>query len=156
MDNVTKSLRKYLNLVNIRHTTLYNTDCGNKIEHPTSTCFILKFGKKSVRSISLVIDIFPTDQQFFISAHPNVVFEYENMDLIQALETKWNRSGFLTTLIIEEENGMIKPNTYCFKLMLSGFCDINGMNESLWEKYIAKVKEESSYIENHIKELSND
>lgn len=156
MDLITKTLREYLTSVNISNTTLYNTDCSNKKGLPTSTSFILKSKNNPKRFISVIIDIYPEDYQFFLSAHPNIVFDDENMDHVHALEAKWNRSGFMTTLIIEEENGVINPNTYCFKLMSCGFCGNNGLEESVWKRYIEKIEQEYLYIEEYIKERSDD
>lgn len=156
MDSITKSLREYLTSENISHTTMYNKDCGNKIGQPTSTCFIITREENTELPISIIIDIFPEDNQFFLSAHPHLVFEEEDTEQLQALEKKWNRSGFMTTLIIEEENGVINPNMYCFKLMTSAFCGDNGPDEFLWKRYLKKIVEEYSYIEQHFNENSID
>ena len=152
MNSITKSLVEYLTSVSISNTTLYNTDCGNKKGLPTSTSFIIESENNPERFTCIVIDIFPEDHQFFLSAHPNFVFDDDNMDNVHALETKWNRSGFMTTLVIEEENGVIKPHTYCFKLMSCGLCGDNGLEESVWKRYIDKIAHEFSYLEEYLRE----
>lgn len=156
MDSITKSLRGYLDSVKISHTTLFNSENGKKIGYPTSTCFVCECENNSEREIYIVVDIYPEDQMFFLSAHPNVIFEDYNIDKMQALETKWNRSGFMTSFMIEEERGVIKPGAYCFKLMVCGLCGENGLEESVWKMYFDKILQEYSYIEEHIKEISDD
>lgn len=156
MDSITKSLREYLDSVQISHMTMYNTDCGKKTGNPTSTCFIYECVKNPVRKMSIVIDIYPEDQMFFLSAHPHVIFDDKNIDQLQAFETKWNRSGFMTSLVIEEERGVVMPDTYCFKLTACGFSGESGLEESVWKRYIEKIKQEYSYIEEYIKEVSDE
>lgn len=156
MDSLTKSLRKYLDSVKISHTTMYNTDCGNKIGNPTSTCFICECGNNTDREVSIVIDIYPMDYMFFLSAYPNVIISRENIDKMHALEMKWNRSGFMSTLVIEEEKGVVMPDIYCFKLTTCGFSGENGLEDSVWKRYIDKIEQEYSYIEEHIKDVSDD
>ena len=156
MDSITKSLKEFLDSVNISHTTMYNTDCGNKIGNPTSTCFICECENDSEREMSVVIDIYPDDQMFFLSVHPHVIIEEGNIAQMQALEMKWNKSGFMSTLVTEEEKGVIQPNVYCFKLMVCGFCGENGLENSVWKRYIENIKQEYSYIQEYIKEISDD
>lgn len=153
MDNITKSLREYLTSVSINHNTLFNSDCGNKIGKPTSTCFLCELEEESKREMSIVIDIYPEEQMFIISAHPNTIIEEKSIGHMQAFEMKWNRSGFMSTLIVEEERSVIQPDTYCFKLMVCGFCSESGVEESVWDKYIRKIKHEYSYIEEYVHEI---
>lgn len=156
MDSITKSLRVYLNSVKISHTTMYNTDCGKKIGNPTSTCFIYECEDNPVREMSIVVDIYPMDSMFILSAYPNVIISDENLYKIQAFETKWNKSGFMSTLVVEEEKGVIQPNIYCIKLTACGFCGENGFEEFIWKRYIDKIEQEYSYIEEYIKEISDE
>lgn len=156
MDSITKSLREYLDSVKISHTTMYNTESGKKIGNPTSTCFICECENNPEREMSVVVDIYPEDQMFFLSVHPHVIFDDKNIDQMQAFETKWNRSGFMTSLVIEEERGVVMPDTYCFILEVCGFSGESGLEESVWKRYIEKIKQEYFYIEAHIKEISDD
>ena len=96
------------------------------------------------------------DYMFFLSAYPDVIISHENIDKMRALEMKWNRSGFMSTLVIEEEKGVVMPDIYCFKLTAFGFSGENGLEESVWKRYIDKIELEYSYIEEHIKEVSDD
>lgn len=156
MDSITKSLREYLDSVKISHTTMYNTDGGNKIGNPTSTCFICECENNAEREMSIVVDIYPMDCMFILSAYPSVIISNENIDRMHAFEIKWNRLGFMTSLMIEEERGVIMPDTYCFKLTACGYSGENGLEESVWKRYIEKIKQEYSYIEGYIKEISDD
>ncbi|MDE6650673.1 MAG: hypothetical protein K2K45_12165 [Muribaculaceae bacterium] len=96
------------------------------------------------------------DYMFFLSAYPNVIISRENIDKMHALEMKWNRSGFMSTLVIEEEKGVVMPDIYCFKLTTCGFSGENGLEDSVWKRYIDKIEQEYSYIEEHIKDVSDD
>ena len=90
-----------------------------------------------------------------MSAQPFVVMNDDNMSLLRKLENKWNRSGRLTTLVIEEENGVTLPDTYCFKLTAQGFCGDGGLEKRIWDAYIKKLIADTSDAEKQISDISN-
>ena len=129
MDKITQSLLSYLNSSTIPHRTLYNSDCGRKNGNPTSTCF-------TRRTMSIVIDIYPDDKVFYLSSHPYIMFNNVHLSKIRELETKWNRIGTKSTLIIDEDQGTAMPGRYSFKLSSYGFCGQNGIEKDIWKRYI--------------------
>ncbi len=146
MDNITKSLKDYLRMQEIEHTTLFNDDCGLKKSTPTSTCYVCRLENKSKWRISLVFDIYPADNLISIAAHPQFIISKKMMDKMRPFETKWNVSGFLTTLVLEKEMGVVMPNVYCLKLSILIYCGKMGLDAFVWNKYIEKIKDELSYI----------
>ena len=88
MDRITQSLQTYLKSAKIQYQTLFNSDRGNKTGNPTSTSFHVRDSEDPGQITDIVIDIFPKDSQFFLSAHPRVVIDGEGKNRIKALETK--------------------------------------------------------------------
>lgn len=154
MDRITQSLQTYLKSANIRYQALFNSDIGNKNGNPTSTSFHVKNSAAPSQVADIVIDIFPKDSQFFLSAHPRVVFDGIGMDKIKALETKWNACGLFTRINISEEMGVVEDDRYCFSLMVQGISDPNGPSKYVWKRYIEILKSDTFQAWNKIVTLS--
>ena len=141
MDKITESLKNYLDAAGIPHQTIFNSKNSLNKEYPTSTCF---HREDLPQRMSIVVDIFPEENKFYITSSPMVVLSGGNMDRLRDFESKWNRCGMMTTLTIEEENGVLEPDVvYCFTLGLSGFCDSNGLEETIWRKYLERVENDT-------------
>lgn len=136
MDRITQSLQTYLKSAKIRYQTLFNSDTGNKNGNPTSTSFHIKNSADTSQVADIVIDIFPKDSQIFLSAHPRIVIDGEEIGKIKALETKWNACGLFTKISVSEEMGVVDDDHYCFSLMLQGISDQNGSSKYVWKRYI--------------------
>ena len=143
MDRITQSLQTYLKSANIRYQTLFNSDTGNKNGNPTSTSFHVKNSADPRQVADIVIDIFPKESQFFLSAHPRVVFEGEVADKIKALELKWNACGLFTRISVSKEMGVVEDDRYCFSLRLQGISDLNGSSKYVWKRYIEILKRDT-------------
>ena len=143
MDRITQSLQTYLKSANIRYQTLFNSDTGNKNGNPTSTSFHVKNSADPSQVADIVIDIFPKESQFFLSAHPRVVFEGEVADKIKALEIKWNACGLFTRISVSKEMGVVEDDRYCFSLRLQGISDLNGSSKYVWKRYIEILKRDT-------------
>ena len=143
MDRITQSLQTYLKSANIRYQTLFNSDTGNKKGNPTSTSFHVKNTADPSQVADIVIDIFPKESQFFLSAHPRVVFEGEVADKIKALEIKWNACGLFTRISVSKEMGVVEDDRYCFSLRLQGISDLNGSSKYVWKRYIEILKRDT-------------
>ena len=143
MDRISQSLQTYLKSANIRYQTLFNSDTGNKNGNPTSTSFHVKNSADPSQVADIVIDIFPKESQFFLSAHPRVVFEGEVADKIKALENKWNACGLFTRISVSKEMGVVEDDRYCFSLRLQGISDLNGSSKYVWKRYIEILKRDT-------------
>ena len=154
MDRITQSLQTYLKSANIRYQTLFNSDTGNKNGNPTSTSFHVKNSADPSQVADIVIDIFPKDSQFFLSAHPRVVILSEGMDKIKGLENKWNVCGLFTRISVSEEMGVTEDDRYCFSLRLQGISDLNGPSRYVWKRYIEILKSDTFQAWNKIVALS--
>lgn len=143
MDRITQSLQAYLKSAKIQYQTLFNSDTGNKNGNPTSTSFHVKNSEDPNRVADIVIDVFPDNRQFFLSAHPRVVIDGEGMDKIKALEIKWNASGLFTRINVSEEMGVLDDDRYCFSLILQGISDSNGPSKYIWKRYIDILKSDT-------------
>ena len=143
MDRITQSLQTYLKSANIRYQTLFNSDTGNKNGNPTSTSFHVKNSADPSQVADIVIDIFPKESQFFLSAHPRVVFEGEVADKIKALEIKWNACGLFTRISVSKEMGVVEDDRYYFSLRLQGISDLNGSSKYVWKRYIEILKRDT-------------
>lgn len=108
--------------------------------YPTSTCF---HREDLPQRMSIVVDVFPEKNQFYIGAYPMVVLSGGCMDKLCDLESKWNRCGMLTSLAIKEEDGVPEIGVYRFTLRVSGFCDSNGLEEMVWRKYLERVENDT-------------
>ena len=140
MDKITESLKKYLDSAGISHQTSFKSDGGLNMGYPTSTCF---HREDLPQRMSIVVDIFPKENQFYITSSPMVVVSDRNIDKLRDFESKWNRSGMMTTLATKEEDGVLELDVYCFTLNLCGFCDNNGLEEMIWRKYLERVENET-------------
>ena len=140
MDIITQSLQAYLKSAKIHYQILFNSDTGNKNGNPTSTSFHVKNSADPIQVADIVIDIFPKESQFFLSAHPRVVFEGEVADKIKALEIKWNACGLFTRISVSKEMGVVEDDRYCFSLRLQGISDPNGTSKYVWKRYIEMLK----------------
>lgn len=145
MDKITESLKKYLDSAGISHQTLFNSDGGLRGGYPTSTCFHREKGNIHRQCMSVVVNIYPEDHEFWIISSPMAVFDGEDIGDLRAYETKWNRIGMKNSLTVQEELGVTKPNRYCFQLTMSGFCDHDGLEETAWGKYIESI-ENNTYL----------
>lgn len=154
MDRITHSLQAYLKSARIKYQTLFNSDTGNKIGNPTSTSFHIKNSEDPGQVADIVIDIFPKECQFFLSAHPRVVIDGEGMDKIKALEIKWNACGLFTRISVSTEMGVVEADHYCFSLMLQGISDLNGSSKYIWKRYIEILKSDTFEAWNKIAALS--
>lgn len=139
MDKITESLKKYLESVGISHQTLFNSDCGLNNDYPTSTCFYLENEDSHWPRISFIVDIYPQNTDFYISAHPMWRCDEKDMVLLEPFKAKWNRCGMRTNLVFEEERGIIVPNAYCCHLGLFGICESGGLGENMWKRYFEIV-----------------
>ena len=154
MDRITQSLQAYLKSAKIKYQTLFNSDTGNKKGNPTSTSFHVKNSADPIQVADIVIDIFPKDSQFFLSAHPRVVISSEGRDKIKALETKWNACGLFTKIRVSEEMGVVEDDRYCLSLILQGISDPNGPSKYVWKRYIEMLKNDTFEVWNKIAALS--
>ena len=154
MDRITQSLQTYLKSAKIRYQTLFNYDTGNKTGNPTSTCFHVKNSEDPGQITDIVIDIFPKDSQFFLSAHPRVVIDGEGKNRIKALEIKWNACGLFTRIRVSEEMGVVEDDLYCFSLILQGISEPNGPSKYVWKRYIEMLKNDTSEAWNKVVALS--
>lgn len=143
MDRITQSLQAYLKSAKIHYQTLFNSDTGNKNGNPTSTSFHVKNSAAPSQVADIVIDIFPKDSQFFLSAHPRVVIDGEEIGKIKALETKWNACGLFTRINISKEMGVVEDDRYCFSLMVQSISDPNGPSKYVWKRYIEILKRDT-------------
>ena len=140
MDKITESLKKYLDAAGITHQTFFNSDGGLNMECPTSTCFHRGNERILGPRMSIVVDIFPEENQFHITSCPMVVFGDSNIGELSDFESKWNRCSMMTSLVVKEAQGVTMLDSYCFTLFLSGFCDSNGLAETIWKKYIERIE----------------
>ena len=154
MDRITQSLQAYLKSAKIHYQTLFNSDTGNKKGNPTSTSFHVKNSADPSQVADIVIDIFPKDSQFFLSAHPRIVIDGEEIGKIKALETKWNACGLFTRIRVSEEMGVVEDDRYCFSLMVQGISDPNGPSKYVWKRYIEILKSDTFQAWNKIVALS--
>ena len=154
MDRITQSLQTYLKSAKIRYQTLFNSDTGNKNGNPTSTSFHVKNSADARLVADIVIDIFPKDGQFFLSAHPRVVIAGEGMDRINAWEIKWNACGLFTRIRVSEEMGVVEDDRYCLSLILQGISDPNGPSKYVWKRYVEMLKNDTFEAWNKIVALS--
>ena len=154
MDRITQSLQAYLKSAKIHYQTLFNSDTGNKKGNPTSTSFHVKNSADPSQVADIVIDIFPKDSQFFLSAHPRVVIGDEGMDSIKTLEIKWNACGLFTRIRVSEEMGVVEDDRYCFSLILQGISDPNGPSKYVWKRYIEMLKNDTFEAWNKLVALS--
>ena len=154
MDRITRSLHAYLKSAKIHYQTLFNSDTGNKNGNPTSTSFHVENLDDPGQFADIVIDIFPNNSQFFLSAHPRIIIDGEGMDKIKALETKWNACGLFTRIRVSEEMGVVEDNRYCFSLILQGISDPNGVSKYVWKRYIEMLKSDTFEAWNKIATLS--
>ena len=143
MDRITQSLQTYLKSAKIKYQTLFNSDTGNKNGNPTSTSFHVKNSAAPSQVADIVIDIFPKDSQFFLSAHPRVVIDGKEIGKIKALETKWNTCGLFTRISVSEEMGVVEDDHYCFSLRIQGISDPNGPSKYVWKRYIEILKSDT-------------
>lgn len=153
MDKITESLKKYLDSAGIPHQTLFNSDGGINMDYPTSTFFQLK---NLHQCMSVAVDIFPKRNEFDITSFPMVVLSENWMDELRELESEWHHSGMMTNLTFEEEMGVTEIDTYCFILCLSGFCNNNGLEESLWKKYIERLENDTYLAWDEVVEIVGD
>ena len=154
MDRITQSLQEYLKSAKIHYQTLFNSDTGNKNGNPTSTSFYVNNSEDPEQFADIVIDVFPKNGYFFLSAHPRVVFDGEGMDKIKALEIKWNACGMFTRIRVSEEMGVVEDDRYCFSLRLQGISDPNGPSKYVWKRYIKILKSDTFDAWNKIAALS--
>ena len=138
MYKITESLKKYLDSVGIPHQTLFNSDGGLDMGYPTSTCFYLENEDSHWPRISFIVDIFPKDSVFYISACPMWRCDEKDMALLEPFKAKWNRCGMRTSLVFEER-GITVLNAYCFYLGLFGICDSDGLGKNMWKRYFEIV-----------------
>ncbi len=141
MDRITQSLQAYLKSAKIQYQTLFNSDTGNKNGNPTSTSFHVKNSEDPNRVADIVIDVYPEDGSFNIEAFPRYVFTDKYLEKVRTLENKWNRTGMFTSLIVEEEEGVVEPDCYCFHILIRGFSDPSGMTEYLWSRYLKEAED---------------
>ena len=154
MDRITQSLQAYLKSAKIKYQTLFNSDTGNKNGNPTSTSFHVRNSEDPSQVVDIVIDIFPRDSQIFLSAHPRIVIDSEEIGKIKALETKWNACGLFTRIRVSEEMGVVEDDRYCFSLILQGISDPNGPSKYVWKRYIEILKSDTFQAWNKIVALS--
>ena len=80
----------------------------------------------------------------FSSPHiPFLVFDEKEMSEITTFANKWNRTGMFSTIVLEEENGVVEPETYCFNLISQTLTAKDGLSFKLWRRYIDLVIQES-------------
>ena len=154
MDRITQSLQAYLKSAKIKFQTIFNSDTGNKNGNPTSTSFHVKNSAAPRQVADIVIDIFPRDSQIFLSAHPRIVIDSEEIGKIKALEIKWNACGLFTRIRVLEEMGVVEDDRYCFSLMIQGISDPNGPSKYVWKRYIEILKSDTFQAWNKIVALS--
>lgn len=154
MDRITQSLQAYLKSAKIKYQTLFNSDTGNKNGNPTSTSFHVRNSEDPSQVADIVIDIFPRDSQIFLSAHPRIVIDGEEIGKIKALETKWNACGLFTRINISEEMCVVEDDRYYFSLMVQGISDPNGPSKYVWKRYIEILKSDTFQAWNKIVTLS--
>ena len=142
MDKITQSLQCYLNRAKIKFNTLYNLDKATQFEEQTSTIFHIT-RKIDGRKMAIVIDIYPHKNRLFFSTHPFLVFDEKEMSEITTFANKWNRTGMFSTIVLEEENGVVEPETYCFNLISQTLTEKDGLSFRLWRRYIDLIIQES-------------
>ena len=96
----------------------------------------------------------PRDSQIFLSAHPRIVIDGEEIGKIKALETKWNACGLFTRINISEEMGVVEDDRYYFSLVVQGISDPNGPSKYVWKRYIEILKSDTFQAWNKIVTLS--
>ena len=145
MDRITQSLQTYLKSAKIPYKTIFNAESGAIEEESTSTVIHIQNPDDVEEVIDIVIDVYPEDGNFNIEAYPRYVFTEKYLAKVRTLENKWNRSGMFTSLIVEEEDGVVEPDCYSFHILLRGFSDPSGMTEYLWSRYL-KEAEDSAWL----------
>ena len=142
MDKITQSLQCYLNRAKIKFNTLYNLDKATRFEKQTSTIFHIT-RKIDGRKMAIVTDIYPQQNKLFFSTHPFLAFDGEERKEITIFANKWNSIGMFSTIVLDEEKGVIQPETYCFNLISQTLTENNGLSFKLWRRYFDLIIEES-------------
>ena len=65
------------------------------------------------------------------------------MNEITTFANKWNRTGKFSTIVLEEEKGIVQPETYCFNLISQTLTEKDGLSFRLWRRYIDLIIQES-------------
>lgn len=146
MDKITESIRKYLDSAGIPHQTIFNGENGQDMEYPTSTAFYRANVDNPQQRMLVVVNIYPTRDEFRITSFPIEAFGDFDLDKLRAFEAKWNRgSGLVRTGLVINEGIRYNstPNVYCFQLNLFGFCDSNGLEKMIWRKYLERVENDT-------------
>ena len=142
MDKITQSLQSYLIRSRIKFKTLYNLDRATRFEKQTST--ILHITRKiDGRKIAIVIDIYPLKNKLFFSVYPFFAFGKKERREITRFANKWNRTGRFSTIVINDEKGIVEPEIYCFNLISQTFAEKEGLSYKLWQRYYDLIIEES-------------
>lgn len=142
MDKITKSLHGYLKNARIKYKAMFNTDAGNQLEEQTSTVFHVT-RKIDEEKMSVLVDVYPKDNTVYLSAYPWCVFSDERMEELKEFENKWNGIEMFSTLSIEEERGVIEPDSYCFHLTSRILAEKDGLSRQLWKKYLELLIKET-------------
>ena len=141
MDRITKSLQTYLKSAKIPYKTMFNAEGGAIEGESTSTVIHIQNPDDYEEIVDIVIDVYPEDGYFNIEAFPRYVFTEQNLEIVRAIENKLNRTGMFTSLIVEEEEGVVDPDCYSFHILIRGISDHSGMSEYLWSRYLKEAED---------------
>ena len=141
MDEITKSLQTYLKSANIPYKTMFNAESSTAEGEPSSTVIHIQNPDNLEEFVDIVIDVYPEDGNFNIEAFPRYAFREKYLEKVRTLENKWNRTGMFTSLIVEEEDGVVEPDYYSFHILIRGFSDPSGMTEFLWSRYLKEAQD---------------
>lgn len=141
MDRITRSLQSYLKSSKIPYKTMFNAEGGAIEGEPTSTVIHIQNPDNHEEIIDIVIDVYPEDGNFNIEAFPRYVFTEQYLEKVRAIENKWNRTGMFTSLIVDEEEGVVEPDCYSFSTLIRGISDPSGMSEYLWSRYLKEAED---------------
>lgn len=141
MNRITKSLLAYLKSAKIPYKTMFNTEGGAIEGESTSTVIHIQNPDDDEEIVDIVIDVYPEEGNFNIEAFPRYVFTGKYLEKVRALENKWNRTGMFSSLIVEEEEGVVEADCYCFHILIRGISDPSGMSEYLWSHYLKQAED---------------
>ena len=65
------------------------------------------------------------------------------MNEITTFANKWNRTGMFSTIVLDEEKGVVEPETYCFSFISQTLTEKDGLSFRLWRRYIDLIIQES-------------
>lgn len=153
MDQITKSLQKYLKDADIRFFTVENDNSHEELE--SSVTYINYIDLHLYNTNIIMIEVNPKLQIINFTFHPDILFEKNAISKIKELEITWNTSRKFMTLSINNDKVGCFDDLYDVQLSFNILCDCTGLTRLLWKRYFDVFIREINMAIRNLKKIEN-